>query len=445
MDVGPTPNRKNPTQKRVLVIAYYWPPAGGPGVQRWLKFVKYLPQHGWTPTVVVPKNAAYPVLDPSLQDDVATDLNVISAPIFEPYEAVLRLLKRRDAERLGSTGNKKSGSINKLMRWLRGNILLPDPRVLWHRPAIRACQAAIHNAASNGAPFDLIITTGPPHSVHLIGQSLKKANKLPWVADFRDPWREMDYLDDFLPTQRTRDVHFKMERNVVNDCDMLLMTSKGIQTSLAVHEVSAEKLCLIPNGWDPEDLPLPSSTAPSPTPHWNMGHFGSLFPIRNAPGLWKAIATWNKRGGQQIHLHFYGVVHPEIKAELSTTLAGCWTDHGYVSHRDAVSAMQQMDTLLMLQNRSKSGRYAIPGKAFEYLALAKPMLIVTPKPSDLDDLATQWGCITIGYDDEREALQKIEALEFQSKPSDEVRMAFTRATLTGQLSEALNKLTSLNP
>jgi hypothetical protein len=213
MDVGPTSNRKNPTQKRVLVIAYYWPPAGGPGVQRWLKFVKYLPQHGWTPTVVVPKNAAYPVLDPSLQDDVATDLNVISAPIFEPYEAVLRLLKRKDAERLGSTGNKKSGSINKLM----------------------------------------------------------------------------------------------------------------------------------------------------------------------------------------------------------------------------------------LQNRSKSGRYAIPGKAFEYLALAKPMLNVTPKPSDLDDLATQWGCITIGYDDEREALQKIEALEFQSKPSDEVRMAFTRATLTGQLSEALNKLTSLNP
>ena len=435
-----TPTSSSP--KRVLVVAYYWPPAGGPGVQRWLKFAKYLPQQGWNPTLVVPDGAAYPVLDPSLSEDVAQSLEVIRVPIFEPYEAVLGLIQGKGTERLGSSGSKKSGFIQNALRWLRGNLLLPDPRILWRRPAIRACKAAIKTASIEGHPFDAIVTTGPPHSVHLIGLALKSATSLPWIADFRDPWREMDYLEDFLPTHRTRKTHLKMEGQVVRHCDMVLMTSKGIETSFAVHAVPPEKLCLVPNGWDPTDVPLAPPASNDARQHWDIGHFGSLFPIRNAPGLWKAVATWNQGTGKPIHLHFYGVVNPEVRSELSALLPGQWTDHGYVSHKEAVAAMHKMDTLLLLQNKSKSGRYAIPGKAFEYLALGKPMIIATPRPSDLHDLATQWGCETMGYEDEHEALALLENAVSQSGPSEESRMAFTRPHLTAQLAEAMDGLIS---
>ena len=429
--------------KKVLIIAYYWPPAGGPGVQRWLKFTKYLPAEGWKPTLLVPYGAAYPVLDPSLEEEVGHGTEVLRVPIFEPYEAALSLVQRKGAERLGS-GNKKSGPIDTLVRWTRGNLLLPDPRVLWRKPASKAAIHCIQKAEQNGKGFDVVITTGPPHSVHLIGLDIKRSTGLPWVADFRDPWREMDYLEDFLPTHRTRRRHLKMEGEVVKNCDVALMTSKGIRTSFSVHSEAKDKLELIPNGWDEADIKRPHSegqeaTAQTQT-HWNLGHFGSVFPIRNAPGLWKAIARWNAEDRIPIHLHFYGVVNPEVATDLEAHLPGQWTNHGYVSHKAAVAAMAEMNGLLILQNRSKSGRYAIPGKAFEYLALGKPIAVVTPTPSDLTELVKEWGFPSIGYDNADEAFGLLETLMTHPGTTHEIKTAYTRKALTSRLAHCLNHL-----
>ncbi len=428
--------------KRVLIVAYYWPPAGGPGVQRWLKFAKYLPQCGWAPTVVVPDGAAYPVLDDSLQGEVGPDIDVVRVPIFEPYDAALSLFQRKGAERLGS-GNHKSGLKDKVVRWIRGNVLLPDPRVLWRRPAVRAASQLLMGATQENRPFAAMVTTGPPHSVHLIGADLKRRHGLPWIADFRDPWREMDYLSDFLPTARTRRTHLRMEGAVVRDCDSVLMTSKGIEASLAVHNAAA-KLHLIPNGWDEADMPgrqpEDQHAARSTDGKWHLGHFGSVFPIRNAPGLWHAIAQWNRERAQPIHLDFYGVVNPEVAQALDHILPDQWTDHGYVSHKEAVAAMQRMDALLMLQNRSESGRHAIPGKAFEYLALGKPLAVVTPSPSDLTDLIAEWGFPTIGYDNVEAATTLLESLHGHPGPDPGIREAYTRRALTQRLSDHLNDL-----
>ena len=435
--------RDDPPFKRVLIIAYYWPPAGGPGVQRWLKFTKYLPSEGWQPTVLVPEGAAYPVLDPSLVEEVQQDLDILRVPIFEPYEAALSLVQKKGAERLGS-GNRKSGPLDRLVRWARGNILLPDPRILWRRPATKAAIRCLREAQQKGNGFDAVVTTGPPHSVHLIGLDIQRQIGLPWVADFRDPWREMDYLEDFLPTQRTRRRHLKMESEVVKNCDIALITSKGIRTSFSVHTGTSEKLVLIPNGWDETDL-ITSQTEGEDTisqgeTQWNLGHFGSVFPIRNAPGLWKAIARWNAEDRVPIHLHFFGVVNPEVVADLEGHLQGQWTNHGYVSHKAAVAAMAQMNALLILQNRSKSGRHAIPGKAFEYLALGKPMAVVTPTPSDLTELVKEWGFPTIGYDNEEAAFKLLGNLMSHSGAPHEIKMAYTRKALTQRLAHCLHRL-----
>lgn len=426
--------------KRVLIVAYYWPPAGGPGVQRWLKFAKYLPEHGWAPTLVVPEGAAYPVLDPSLEQEVHPDLEVTRVPIFEPYDAALSLFRREGAERLGS-GNQKSGLVDTVVRWVRGNVLLPDPRVLWRRPAVRAASQVLDQARREGRPFSAMVTTGPPHSVHLIGRDLKRRHGLTWVADFRDPWREMDYLADFLPSARTKRTHLRLEGAVVRECDSVLMTSKGIETSLSVHQ-AADKLHLIPNGWDEADMPEGGSPSTADDGRWHLGHFGSVFPIRNAPGLWQAVARWNRECERPIHLDFFGVVNPEVAAALDAVVPDQWTDHGYVSHRDAVAAMQSMDALLMLQNRSESGRRAIPGKAFEYLALGKPLAVVTPSPSDLTDLIGEWGFPTMGYDDPDAAFNLLQQLQGHPGPEAHIRQAYTRTALTQRLSAHLNDLAS---
>jgi len=434
-------NEVSDAGRRALIIAYYWPPAGGPGVQRWLKFAKYLPDCGWTPALLVPEGAAYPVEDPSLLEDVPDALDVWRVPIFEPYEAALGLFQKKGAERLGSGGKQKSGPMDRIMRWIRGNVLLPDPRVLWRKPATRQALKLIQRSIREQRPIDVIITTGPPHSVHLIGSDLKKKTGLPWIADFRDPWREMDYLEDFLPTNRTRRRHLQMEGQVLAHCDMALMTSKGIRTSFSVHPEAEKKLQLIPNGWDESDLPENEKTAPWSIPdQWNIGHFGSAFPIRNAPGLWRAIAHWNEREPRKIHLHFHGVVNPTVKEALDAALPEQWTDHGYAPHKEAVAAMQRMDTLLILQNRSESGRHAIPGKAFEYLALGRPLLVVTPRPSDLADLTLEWGGHVIGYDDETEALSTLTQLERSPGPDAASRMAFNRRNQAADLAVRMDSL-----
>jgi len=445
MEDGLRTGEGTPQRRKVLIVAYYWPPAGGPGVQRWLKFARHLPANGWAPTLLVPEGAAYPVMDPSLEEEVTRDIEVHRVPIFEPYEAALSLLRRKGAERLGS-GNRKSGPVDRVVRWVRGNVLLPDPRVLWRRPAARAAVRCVHEAARNGNGFDAVITTGPPHSVHLIGMDIQRRTGLPWAADFRDPWREMDYLGDFLPTSRTKRRHLRMEGAVVSACDAVLMTSKGIRTSFSVHPEAERKLRLIPNGWDEDDFAHhPSEDAvvgDADEIRWDLGHFGSVFPIRNAPGLWEAISHWNAEGRRQVHLHFYGVVNPEVAADLDRHLPDQWTDHGYVAHREAVAAMGAMDGLLILQNRSESGRHAIPGKAFEYLAMNKPMAVVTPSPSDLTDLVTEWGFPTIGHEDADAAHDLLQTLMDHPGTPEAARMAYTRRALTGRLAECLDELTA---
>lgn len=435
------------SRRKALLVAYYWPPAGGPGVQRWLKFAKYIGPFGWDLTVLVPSGAAYPVVDPSLEEEVSSDLKVIHVPIFEPYEAIQRLMPSKPSERLGSGGGQAKG-LGKVLLWLRGNVLLPDPRVLWRKRAVRAGLKALSQAEQERQPFDALITTGPPHSVHLIGLDLKRQTQLPWLADFRDLWREMDYLEDFLPTSRTRRRHLELEGLVVRAADTVTITSPSVRASLALHlgESAGDKCQLVYNGWDEEDMVEgAASKAPETAPPdgpFRLGHFGSLFPTRDAPALWQAIRNANAQGaGRPIHLDIVGKISPPVLDSLQRhLLPEDWTHHGYLPHQEAVRMMADMDALLLIQNNNSTGQRAIPGKAFEYLGTGKPIATIAPSPSDLHDLITEWNLTACTHDDVEGAqgLLKQLTLPFESKP--DLAQRYTRRSLSGVMASLLDQM-----
>ena len=188
------------TPKRVLIVSYYWPPSGGGGVQRWLKFAKLLPEHGWEPIVVTPDNPDVPVEDQSLLHDVGDNIDVWRFPAWEPTRFLKNIGFGGTSSRLGAEASQhaKTPWSKRLISWVRARAFVPDARIGWVKPTSRAILKKLKHQ-----PVDLIVTTGPPHSMHLIGLRIKKATDLPWIADFRDPWSTMDYLDDFGPVSYT--------------------------------------------------------------------------------------------------------------------------------------------------------------------------------------------------------------------------------------------------
>ena len=426
-------------EKRVLIVTYYWPPSGGAGVQRWLKFAKYLPKHGWSPVVYVPEGAHYPALDPGLQSDVSPDTEVWKGPIVEPASWLDALKLGRSQNRFGSSsspsGKKKPGG---LVQWIRGNVFIPDARMFWIRPSIRRLKKRLAEA-----PVDAIVSTGPPHSTHLIALGLKQAfPDIPWVADFRDPWSDMDYLDDFNLTARSRARHKALERKVVEHADRVVVTAPSAAGSILGRPLQDNdpKGVWIPNGYDAADG-FDLEDAPEDGP-FVLGFFGSLYGSRNAPGLWRAIRDHNTRPEttRPLHLVLYGALDPAIHAELERTLpSDAWRFAGSVSHDAVPRAMSPCHALVILQNNNETGRRTIPGKAFEYLATGRPLIAGGALDSDLERLLGSWGFELCGMEDDRGFAHQIQqALAGRTSHTSPER--FQRDALAHEYSELLHTL-----
>lgn len=171
--------------KKVLIITYYWRPAGGPGVQRWLKFVKYLRDFNIEPIIYAPENPTYPIIDTKIGDDLPSDIQIIKYPIWEPYK-LSSVFSKNKTQKISSgiIPRKKISLTEKIMLWIRGNLFIPDARKFWVKPSVAFLSEFIQNN-----DIQTIITTSPPHSIHLIGYYLKrKFPDIKWITDFRDPW-----------------------------------------------------------------------------------------------------------------------------------------------------------------------------------------------------------------------------------------------------------------
>ena len=225
---------------KVLIITYYWPNAGGSGVQRWLKFVKYLQDFGVEPIVYTVDNANYEVVDDSLLNEVPEGITVLKQPIFEPNNFIKS--KKASAARVSS----KPSIIQRAMQYVRGNFFIPDARKFWVKPSVKYLTTYLKNN-----PIDVVITTGPPHSMHLIGMKLKQQIGVKWIADFRDPMSNLFYNKELLLTEKSKEKLQQLEKQILTSADNVITVSNHIAQEFKESGVGVE---VISNGYDDEVL-----------------------------------------------------------------------------------------------------------------------------------------------------------------------------------------------
>ena len=366
--------------KRVLIITYYWPPSGGSGVQRWLKMSKYLPEYGWQPVVYTTENAEYPIIDNSLEKDVSPEVEVIRKPIFEPYSLYKKFLGIKKEEKIKAgfaSESKKTGWKEKLSVWIRGNFFIPDARCFWVKPSVRFLKQYLLEH-----PVDAIISTGPPHSIHLIAMKLRQALDIPWIADFRDPWTEIDFYDELHLTRWADRKQHKLERQVLTQADKVVTVSWNWARGLG--RLGNRNVRVIQNGYDwitqPEEKRHPLS------PEFTITHLGVIGPARNAPTLWKALQelkSSNEGFSKSLKIKLVGHVDQSVMDSLqSCNLLENTEIIPHVPHDEVQGLQQTSQVLLLLVNNAPNAKGILTGKLYEYLASGRPILCIGPEDGD---------------------------------------------------------------
>lgn len=431
--------------KKVLIITYYWPPSGGSGVQRWLKFVKYLPSFGWEPHVFTPENPSFPVKDMSLEGDVPVEAEVIRFPIWEPYEAFSRL-----SGLLGQKGGasvvvpaKKKSFFQRVSTWLRGNVFVPDPRVFWVKPS--AAFLADYIRDNN---IRLIVTTGPPHSMHLIGLKLKKRfPALRWIVDFRDPWTDWGMWDSLMVTKAVRRIHKRLEKRVLARADEIV-TVTPFYVRRFEHLSGGREIRLLTNGFDEDDFATVTRTRSGKFIIRHVGLINDRCNPRPFMNALKAEMEFNPKFADSVTVEFIGEVHPEFRQFVLDVpeLKHVTVLTGNIPHDDLLKIYGSSSLLLLVLTGYKDAEGFLPGKVFEYLATGIPVLGVGPVEGDSANLLTQTGAGVMFADDDAEGIRDALRRHFNDWESGEIeqtttrgRNLYSRRHITGELVKLLQE------
>jgi len=424
---------------KVLIITYYWPPAGGPGVQRWLKFVKYLPDYGIEPVVYIPENPTYPLIDKGLLAEVSPSVKIIKHRITEPY-AWASAFSKGSTKKISSgiiPNKKKQSVLQRLMLWVRGNVFIPDARVLWVKPSIKYL---LHYIQEND--IDTVITTGPPHSLHLIGLGLKKQLGINWLADFRDPWTTIGYHKQLKLSASAAAKHKNLEKEVLTTADTILVTSPT--TKREFEALTTKPITVITNGYDVEKIakqPLDDK--------FTLAHIGSFLSERNPTILWESLSelvTENAEFGSAFQLKLIGAVSREVLDAIAKHKLGSYVNNlGYVSHEEAVVQQRKSQLLLLVEIDSEETKCIIPGKLFEYMVSERPILAIGPQGADYANIIKQTNTgVSVSYS-EKESLKQTLLNYFEQYRQGKLQshaiglQQYSRKNLTAQLAGLLKK------
>ena len=421
---------------KILIITYYWPPSGGAGVQRWLKFTKYLPSSGWLPVVltVKPEFAAYPFKDISLYGEIPLDVEVHRTKAINYFS-----LYNRDQSKIphaGFASGSDNSRRNMISRFIRGNFFIPDPRKGWNRYAFRkACELIKIENISH------ILTTSPPHSTQLIGLKLKrKFPHIKWVADLRDPWTDIYYYDMFKPSLLAKMADRKMERNVLTKADTIITVGQTLAAILGSKgEMISHKINILPNGYDEEDF---EGILPIIPEQFTITYVGTLSPAYPVNGLIEAVKDI-RVNNRPVSLKFVGTVPEPIKELFPADEEGNRPDFiQYCEHPEAIRYMMESTMLLLIIPDHPSNKSILTGKIFEYLATGKPVLLLGPSDGDAAQLMVKCGYQGIfDYNDVqgiRSFISKV-AEGRQVTPSGH-HLEYSRRALTSKLGDLLNSL-----
>ncbi len=423
--------------KKLLIITYYWPPAGGPGVQRWLKFVKYLPDFNVQPIVYVPENPTYPIIDNGLESEVSERAIILKNKIFEPY-GMASFLGKSKTKKISSgiiPNQKKQSFLEKTLLWVRGNIFIPDARFLWVKPSVKFLKRYIEE---NG--IDTIVTSGPPHSLHLIGLQLKQDLGVTWLADFRDPWTTIGYHKALKLSSYAEKKHKALEKEVLTSADTIIVTSKTTKTEF--EAITSRPIAVITNGYDVEKV-----TKQPLDEKFTLAHIGSFLSERNPRILWKVLKELtqeHKDFSADFQLKLIGAVSQEVLDTIAEfKLQDFVLNLGYVSHQEAVAHQRKSQVLLLIEIDSEDTKSIIPGKVFEYMVSERPIVAIGPQDSDFAEIITSTNTGVFFTYDEKEKLKTLLLKHYQDYKLNNLKVHavglqhYSRKNLTQQLVQLL--------
>ena len=392
--------------KKILVITFYWPPAGGIPVLRWLQFCKYLPEHGWSPIVYTAKDAHYPMIEEGLLDEVdKKKVQVLRNKIWEPYnlyKAFTGMKKEKKVQDMLVSEGKEKGWKEKFGLWVRANFFIPDARKFWINSSVSYLEKYIKENH-----IDLIVSNGPPHSMHLIGRALKKRTGIPWVADFRDPWTKIDYYHH-LPLMPWADrKHKNLERAVLSEAN--LVTSHSWSTSEDFRRIGTSPVEVITNGFDDADFPADISFE---NPFFEITHVGSINSDRDTPMLWEVleeIAKEDPSFASDLKIKLVGKIDISTKRTISNFNFKNQVEFiDFVPHDEACRIMQKSTVLLLLLKKIPTIRAVIPGKIFEYLAAKRPILCLGADDGDSAKIINEVDAgVAVNHGDRKALKEKI--------------------------------------
>ncbi len=424
--------------KKVVIITYYWPPAGGPGVQRWLKFVKYLPDFGVQPIVYVPENPTYPILDEGLLNEVSDKAIILKNKIFEPYQ-LAGIFSKKQTQKISSgiiPAAKKQSFLEKLLLWIRGNLFIPDARKYWVNPSVVYLKKYIQE--NN---IDTILTSGPPHSLHLIGLKLKEELDVKWFADFRDPWTTIGYHKSLKLSSYADKKHKQLESKVLTNADTIIVTSKTTKTEF--QALTNKPIEVITNGYDLENI-----SKQTLDDKFTMAHIGSFLSDRNPKALWgvlQELVLENEKFAAHFQLKLIGKISQEILESISEFQLDAYCNNlGYVSHTEALEHQRKSQVLLLIEIDSEETKSIIPGKLFEYMVSERPIIAIGPKDSDFAEIITSTNTGVFFTYSEKERLRNTILAYFELFLENKLQVhpvglqQYSRKNLTEKLVSILN-------
>jgi glycosyltransferase involved in cell wall biosynthesis len=433
---------------KVLIITYHWPPAGGPGVQRVLKFARYLPQFGWDPLVLTVAGGEYPARDETLIREIPEDMRVFKTRSLEPFSLYKRVTGLSEHESIPTAvlAERQEGWKRRTAHWVRLNLFIPDAKIGW----LPFAESAGKSIIDQYQPA-IIFSSSPPPVVHLIAKKLKKKHRLKWVADFRDPWTDIHYYEDQKRLKAAKLIDHKLELSVLKTADAVSCISRlDIELDFS-RKIDETKCFNIPNGYDEADFTGLEQVRP-PEGTFNLIHLGAVGRERVPHLLIKSIhrlADEKLINPADFTLTFIGKVAPALSETCKTYQVESFIKYiPYLPHREALKQAGNGHALLLLITQSGMNRRILPGKTFEYMRLKKPILALGPEDGEVARILkeTQSGNV-IDYHNEDAIFQRLRAFIQREKSKSPERVMdlthikpYSRKHLTGQLAELFDRL-----
>ncbi len=418
---------------KVLVLTYYWPPAGGSGVQRWLKFVKYFRDFGIEPVVYTVENPSYALEDKNLENEIPRGIEILRQPIWEPNN----LLGKKKGTSAGFL-NSNPSLIGKITHYIRANYFIPDARKYWIKPSVKFLSNYLKEHK-----IDVIISTGPPHSMHMIGMELKKKHAIKWISDFRDPWTDIDYFHQLPLTKRAIRKHTRLEKEVLRNSDSVIVVANTMKEN---YKSFAEKIHVVTNGYDAEN----QYSEQILDENFSITHIGMMNDDRNPKTFWKVVSEIvgeNDEFKKDVEIKLIGKVSDACISEIEKRdLTDNLNRIDYLPHSEVLHHQRSSQVLLLAINDVPSAKGIITGKIFEYLNAHRPILAIGPTDGDLSEILNNTNAgIVVDFNDEASLRSSI--LEFYRLYKEKSLIVnsmnieqYQRKSLTKKISDIIKSL-----